>query len=58
VKLCHVNISGPVFLRHTVYICLLEALFATMRYSDVYVGNKVRVAKFMMSWNLQLNSSK
>jgi len=25
---------------------------------DVYVGGKVRVAKFMMSWNLQLNSSK
>ena len=27
-------------------------------YCDVYVGGKVRVAKFMMSWNLQLNSSK
>ena len=25
---------------------------------DVYVGGKVRVAKLMMSWNLQLNSSK
>ena len=23
-------------------------------YCDVYVGGKVRVAKFMMSWNLQL----
>jgi len=31
-----------------------EMTMNQQRLCDVYVGGKVRVAKFMMSWNLQL----